>query len=97
MYPTVVIIIVETQRSMADICELSSSTQSCGSGGSIFPATSKRQTITTGKESRYERSCTFQVEDGHQYDREKIIGTAEKSHHLLERTRRSDSIESDSV
>jgi len=79
MYPTVVIVLVETQRSMTDFCQVNCSTQSRESG-STFAATSNRlpftvetvtkQAIPTEKESRYERSsgCISQVEDGQQRD-----------------------------
>ena len=96
MYPTVVIVIVETQRSMTDLCEVRSSRQGRATSTRLSFAVDTRQTITVDKESRYERSCTFQVEDGQQHDREKVIGTSEKSRQS-ERTRRSVGIESDSV
>ena len=104
MYPTVVIIIVETQRSMADVCEFSSSTQTCTSGTILpttpnrlsFPVEARQAVTPMDKESRYERFCTLQVEDGQKHDREKVVGTTEKCRQS-ERTRRSVSIESDSV
>lgn len=102
MYPTVVIVLVETQRSMTDlVCELNPSTQTCRESDSILPETSNRlsfpvetkRTIPTDKESSSEQSCTSQVEDGQQHDWGKVFGTAEKSRQL----QRTQSIESDSV
>ena len=84
MYPTVVIVLVETQLSMMDVCELSS--MQSREYGSILVETSNRlsfavETRQTDKESLYERSCTFQVEDGQQHDWQKVVDTAEQSCH----------------
>ena len=83
MYPAVVIVLVETQGSMTDVCELSSTQtfrESCAVTSnhlSFTVGTRQTQTIATDEEPPYERSCAFQVEDGQQHDWEKGIGTGD--------------------
>ena len=74
MYPTVVIVLIETHRSMTDLCQVqvsSSRLPSWQSGESGSEASNRlpftvetRKKVVIDKESPYERSCTSQVEDG---------------------------------
>ena len=80
MYPTVVIILVETQRSMTDICEISPSNASrlAGSVASAArPATLERLSFAVGtvhspadNESELQRSRALQSQGGQEYDLE---------------------------
>jgi len=83
MYPAVVIVLVETQRSMMDVCEMSPSTESkfAGPGASegraatfghlSFAVGSMNSTIEN--ESEFQRSRVLQNQDRQEYGSEKDI------------------------
>ena len=90
MYPTVVIILVETQRSATDICEISPSNASRLAG----PVTSAARPTTLGhlsfavrtvhsstdNEAEPQRSRALQSQGGQAYDLDGVILEENKSH-----------------
>ena len=84
MYPTVVILLVETQRSMMDVCEISSSNASGYMGpmaSEARPATLGRRVPfavglshkTTDDEAESQRSRTLQSQGGQGHGLEVIL------------------------
>jgi len=83
MYPTVVIILVETQRSMTDICEISPSNASKIAGpvaSQVRPATLGHPSFAVGpvhstmdNEGESQRSCALQIQSGREHDPEEVI------------------------
>ena len=83
MYPTVVIVLVETHRSMADICEVGLSDVSNFAGSTTFearPATLGHLSFADGttystmdSESESQRPRVSQSQDGQEYCLEKDI------------------------
>ena len=90
MYPTVVIILVETQRSVTDICEISPSNASRLAG----PVTSAARSATLGRlsfavgiahsstdnEAEIQPSRALQSQGGQEYDLEEVLLEENKSH-----------------
>ena len=83
MYPTVVIVLVETQRSMTDICEISSlsatkladpmaSEARYATLGRLSLADGPVQSIT-GAKAEFWPSSTFRSQDGQGHDLEEVI------------------------
>ena len=82
MYPTVVIVLVEKQRSMTDICEVSSSNASNNArpvASEARPATLGHLSFavgstysTTDSESESQRPRVSQSQDGPEYRLEKV-------------------------
>ena len=71
MYPTAIIVLIETQRSMADICEISPSDASRLAGpvaSEPRPATLGHLFIAVetvhGNEAEHQRSCALQSQGG---------------------------------
>jgi len=84
MYPTVVIVLVETQRSMADICEISPSNASkvaaAPVGSEARPATPGHLSFagepvhsTTDNEAESQRSRALQSQGGQEHGLEEVI------------------------
>ena len=90
MYPTVVVLLVETQRSMTDICEISSS----NAGGLAGPVVSEARSTTLGQlsfgvgpiysttdnEAESQHSRTLQSHGGQEYDLERVTLEINDSH-----------------
>jgi len=83
MYPTVVILLVETQRSMTDICEISPSNRSKLAGpaaseawpapvGHLFFAVGQVHS-RTDNEAESQRSHALQSQDGQERGLEEVI------------------------
>jgi len=89
MYPAVVIVLVETQRSITDVCEISPSNASKFPG----PLASEARHATLGhlsfavgpidttvdNESEYQRSRMLQSQGGHEYGLEEAIPEEKES------------------
>jgi len=83
MYPTVVIVLVETQRSMTDICEITPSTASRLAGpvaSEARPATLGHLSVavgpvygTTDNETESQRSRVLRSQGGHEHGLEVIL------------------------
>ena len=82
MYPTVVIVLVETQRSMADICEIGppNASQLAGPVASeARPATLGHLSFavgpvhTTDDEAESQRSCVLQSQGGQEHGLQDVI------------------------
>jgi len=81
MYPTVVVVLVETQRSMTDICEVSSATKIAGPappesrpatlGHLSFAVGPMHSTIDIELESQWPPA--LQSQDGEEHGIEKVI------------------------
>ena len=67
MYPTVVILLVETHRSMTDVCEISPS------NASKLVASEARPATTTDNQPQYRRSFGLQSQVGRGHGLEEII------------------------
>ena len=90
MYPTVVIILVETQRSVADICEISPSNASRLVGpvaSAVRPGTLGRLSFAVGtvhsstdNEAQPRRSRALQSQGGLEYDLEEVLLEEHKTH-----------------
>jgi hypothetical protein len=82
MYPTVVILLVETQRSMMDVCEISSLnatilagplvSEACPASGHLSFAVRPLRS-TTDNEAGSQRSRALQSQGGHEHSLEEII------------------------
>ena len=87
MYPTAIIVLIETQRSMADVCEISPSNASkfAGPVGSeARPATLGHLSFavepihsTMDSEAGSQRSRALQSQGGHEHDLEAILEVKE--------------------
>ena len=89
MYPTVVIVLIETQRSITDVCEISSSNASKPGG----PVSSKARPATLGclsfavepvltttdNETESRQSLALQSQDGQEQGLENFIGEVKES------------------
>ena len=90
MYPTLVIVLIETQRSMIDICEIGS----LNAGKPAGPVASRARSTTLGRlsfavglvhsatdiEMRSQNSHTLQSQGGQEHGLEEVIlGVAEES------------------
>jgi len=83
MYPTVVIVLVETQRSMSDICNISPLNASKFAGpvaSEVRAATLGHLSFavgpvhsTTDNEAESQRSHTLQSQDGQEHGLEEVI------------------------
>ena len=83
MYPTVVVVLVETQRSMTDVCEISASNASTVAGpmaSEARPATSEHLSFavgpvhsTTDNEAESQRSRALQSKGGQEYHLDEVI------------------------
>ena len=83
MYPTVVILLVETQRSMTDICDISTlntSTLADPVASKAWPATSGHLSFAIGlvhntidDEAESQRSRALQSRDGQEHSFEEVI------------------------
>ena len=90
MYPTVVIILVETQRSVTDICEISPSNESRLAGpvaSAARPATLGCLSFAVGivhsstdSEADAQHPRALQSQGGQEYDLEEVILEENKSH-----------------
>jgi len=90
MYPTVVILLVESQRLMADVCEISLSNTSKVVGPVLSearPATLGHLSfavgpvhIKTDNEAKSQRSRALQSEGGQEYGLEEVILEVKESH-----------------
>jgi len=83
MYPTVVVVLVESQRSMTDICEISPSNASKFAGpqaSDVRPATLGHLSFAGGPiyttmdmESEYQRSRVLQSQGGQESDPQNVV------------------------
>ena len=84
MYPTVVMVLVDTQRSMMDVCEISPSNASKLAGpvsseahpatsGQIFFAAGQPVHSTTEKEAGSQSSCTLQSQGAEDHGLDEVI------------------------
>ena len=90
MYPTVVIILVQSQRSVTDICEISPSTASRLAGpvtSAAHPATLGHLSFAVGtvhsstdSEAEPQRSRALQSQGGLEYDLEEVLLEEHKTH-----------------